>query len=508
MKTYPKLVLVIAVIISLFSCSKKTPEQKIHEVVASKANFQVNQFILDKFKDHRIVMLADAGHESGDFLRTASSFLDYWIDSSQPYNANLQQLVLVLEGDSLEVSRIKKYADSHEYRDLIGDKPLFWAYRSTASLEFLWRLGEITRLANEKGLKFDILGPEKVIDIDSWNIAKRDSFFLNDRDVFSSNSVINYLKANPDCKALIYYGSAHLNREKCLKKADSLSADGYYMAHYLEQEYGNKLYIINQYPVGYLEDPQAFYGPDSSFVIDNNYIGKFIDSRVSNFDATIFIQGYSEPTISLQAVKSKALAKLALDCLKASYPDENEFYHVMNVNAIEYPFILSGLYNNNGHRNNYRHALLMIPEWEKWIDNPANDVVKEIIEQKQVGRLLDSLKTAIDTSVASNRAFLFTYYTGQQWGYNRQRANYDSQSFIKKFHSDNADDRALRIDDYEYFLQHNENLLIVTDLVQLLWVGTDQEKQEAVAELQKRTGQTFTSAPEWMKWWRGNYKKL
>ncbi len=59
---------------------------------------------------------------------------------------------------------------------------------------------------------FDLIGPEKNINPSGWSFAKRDSFFVLERDEYSSTQIINTLKNNPDSKALIFYGSAHLNK--------------------------------------------------------------------------------------------------------------------------------------------------------------------------------------------------------------------------------------------------------------------------------------------------------
>jgi hypothetical protein len=513
MKTYPKLVLVIAVIITLFSCSKKTPEQKIHEVVASKANFQVNQFILDKFKDHRIVMLADNERLESAYLRQLTSFLDYWNDDARNDKDAPRKLVVVVEHDSIEAGMILKYAKSRNLQDLIGKYPYYVLFNTTSELENYWRIGDLLKPSsvsdpNAKGLKLDILGPEMVIDPDTWTVAKRDSFFINSRDTISANVVINYLIANPDNKALIFYSGPHLVKDKTSKPLNSGSVEGYYMALYLYEKFGDQLYCINQLPVGFLQDSRAFFGPDSSYAIENKYIGNFLDSYNNKFDATIFFEGYSEPTINLQIVKSKSLGWLELNYLKDYYSQKDVHPSKWSNWAAEYLSILTGQMDFLDDTSTPKLIKSNIPIWEKWLNDSKVDVVTEITSLAINQRLLNLVKTSSDTSVACHSAFLFTLITGQEWGYNMSLAQREKEQFIQKFHAENADDRALRIDDYEYFLQHNENLLIVTDLVQLLWVGTDQEKQEALAELQKRTGQTYTTAPDWMKWWRENYKKL
>ncbi len=521
MRSLVKFAALLFVLLLFPSCAKKDSNQEIEKLLKAHARTDINQFILDKFKDHRIIMIGDAGHDQGIFSRNISSFLNYWLVAVQNGKTDLKNLVLILEADSIQVKDLRKYMVSHEYRDLIGSRPFdFYSFISTADLEFYWSLGDLLNkvdLANANGgnIKFDVLGPEMVLNLDKdLTRAKSESWFVNTRDTASSHAVINYLKGNPDAKALIFYGNAHMAKGKVSKPVKLVPSEGYYMAHYLDQEFGRRFYEIDQF--GFIVDGGPLAAPGSSYVIDEKHYNKAVSliwpskPYLSDVNATITVVGEPEVTVSWPFVKSKTLGRLALHEIKTLIEQKKLFHMNMGAEPALYLSMLTGDLGYFGHEHDTTIILKNIPVWEKWLNDPKNDVVKEIIAEASTRRLLALIKSTRDSSIEVRCETYFLLATAQEGSgsYNIRMTGAIMENLSKNYNQDTDKDRASRFEYFDEILNKHSNKFIVTDLVQLLWVGTEQERREAVDELQKRTGQKFITAPEWMKWWRENYGRL
>jgi hypothetical protein len=521
MKSFARFAVLLSALLLFVSCAKKDPAKEITDILNAHANVSVNKFILDKFKDYRIIMIADAGHSEGIYLRTISSFLNGWFDAAINNGTPVRNLVLIREDDSLHIQDIKKYMISHDYRDLIGNRPLdYYSWMSTADLEFYWTLGDLAKRidqANAKGanVKLDILGPEMVPNLDDWSIAKRDEWFVNSRDTISSNAVIRYLKANPDTKALIFYGSAHIAKSKVRKPVNAGSSEGFYMAHYLYQEFGDQFFEIDQYGPSLREGPIVtgpLVTPGSPYILEQKYYNEITSLQNTpcpgprSVDATIMIIGEVEPIVSWPFIKSKNLGWLALEEIKTLIQQNKLFHLNMGVEAASYLSMLTGDMRYIANRKDTTIIYECIATWERWLNDPDNDVVKEIVAEAPARHLLTLMKSAGDKDTEVESELLFTLSTGLLNTYDARMVPVLRKTISAQY--DNEVDWPSRFEYNQLRLVKQSNRIIVTDLVQLLWVGTDQEKQEAVAELQKRTGRALTTPPEWMKWWREDYWRL
>ncbi len=507
---------IAAAVLVMFSCAKKDPHQEIENIIKTHAKTDINHFILDKFRDHRIIMLADAGHSEGVYQRTVSSFLKYWMDAAIDGRSPVKDLVLIREDDSLHIQDIKRYMVSHEYRDLIGNRPIdFYSWLSTADLEFYWELGDLVKKINQAdsggaNIKFNILGPEMVLDLDNWTVQKRDEWFVNSRDTISSKAIISYLDANPETKALIFYGNAHMAKEKVHKPTKSGPSEGYYMAHYLDQEFGSNFYEIDQFE--YVNPTGPMVTPGSSYVIEQKYYDELSalmntpNLGTANVDAAIIKVGESELTVSWPFVKSKTLGWLSLEEIKTLIARKKLFHLNMGAECAFYLSMLTGDLKYIANRKDSTIIYKCVPAWEKWLGDPQNDVVNEIVALAPARHLLDLMKSAKEKDTEVEAEYSFTLTTGLSGTYNIRTSSAIRKTIAEQY--DNEVDWPSKFEYEELLINKASNRIIVTDLVQLLWVGTDRERQKAVAQLQKRTGQNFTTAPEWMKWWRENYYSL
>jgi hypothetical protein len=56
------------------------------------------------------------------------------------------------------------------------------------------------------------------------------------------------------------------------------------------------------------------------------------------------------------------------------------------------------------------------------------------------------------------------------------------------------------------FVRAQNRSLVEYFLLNLLWIGTPDEKARALAKLQTLTGRRHRTAEEWSDWWRGRYR--
>jgi hypothetical protein len=56
------------------------------------------------------------------------------------------------------------------------------------------------------------------------------------------------------------------------------------------------------------------------------------------------------------------------------------------------------------------------------------------------------------------------------------------------------------------FVRAHHRDLVEYFLVNLLWIGTPEEKARAFAELTTLTGRSYRTPEEWSEWWRGRYR--
>ncbi|MCP4685278.1 MAG: hypothetical protein GY867_07495, partial [bacterium] len=211
-----------ALLIAISSCGERDVEGELRDHIAENARYDVNQFVLEKLEQNRIVMLADAGHGVRLYLQSVIGILNHWLDtniaragSGDPICRNV---ILVLELDSLWVEAVEEYGESNDPDDVLYIGHLATEIFTTAKLEFYLDLGDLRRRIDEynqscsqdQPLNLSLFGPEKPIDMDNWSAEKREQFFVYERDEYSSQRLTAHLEQHPESRALVFYGNAHL----------------------------------------------------------------------------------------------------------------------------------------------------------------------------------------------------------------------------------------------------------------------------------------------------------
>jgi hypothetical protein len=486
----------------LCGCTPSESQQK--ESLLQHCDYNPSHFLLSQLSTHRAVLLGDSGHGSSLYMQTVISFLNYWLDTVRKDDGLSgdipRKLFLILERDSLGIERIKKYWETSDVYDVSADGGFFNTIFTTSSLEYLSDLHAFsTRVADynatadeEHRVSFDIYGPEKVIDIADWSRAKGARFFVHERDEYSSEKVLALLEQNPDWKALMFYGSMHLNRSHTLKVADSLSDSGYFLAHYISDGLASTggLYLVYQLSLRHVGvDSTVWRAPYSSYGVDIaaiNCPSVTTNPWVKGQDAYILWYQWTPKDRPVMYLQSDNLVRATIRGFNTWTNMENDFYRTNFKFSYLYLSTISGIDVDT--TVDYEHSEF-IPQttrkWKDWYASAKLDVVSDIESGAVLDRLLD--QTGRSTGVWARR------YAWMLAGMACEEPERDTTLTP-------ADLVAL----YKDKLVYDRRPIMIDHLVNLLWVGTPEECEKARVILKRETGQDFSTAKEWMVWYRQN----
>lgn len=492
-------------LIIILHCGKVQNEQDIQRLIKHNSTHNVNQFIMEKLEENRIVMLADGGHGESLYLQRLISFLDYWLYQIIQREDNKQNIprdiILIIETDSISINRIKRFGVSGNIVDVFTLGFLSSDKFTTADIEFYFDLGCLTKRIEEYNLSvvkaqkigFELFGPEKPIDLENWSFQKRDRFSLFERDEYSSDQIIRHLDEHPEAKALIFYGAAHLNKVKTLKHAGDKEVTGFYLAHYLSENIGDVgIYTINQIrPRAWKHYPHISAGPEFTYAFDNVFLRNSILNRDNVYDftdATLTIIEPQEASRALRWVVSEQMVDLIMKNIRKRMNIENDFYRYSLAAAIQYLLMVSGNEYEIFSQDDQHHAEMLVKQWEAWYDSASIDIVGDIESMNLWRRLLD----------------LMAQSKGKYTGWYEVSI---ARTISMKPFRDSTISSAMLSEYYEDLLQEKRKQIVLVNLIHLLWVGTDEEKEKAVDILKDETGEGYTTAKQWMVWLRQYIEK-
>ena len=227
---------------------------------------ELNPFILKELNRRKIVMLSDSYHGHGFFLTKVTRFLNYWLDQTaeQKQTEIPQKLVLFLEGTDENIGSVNAFIDT-------GDLDSFFRYyivydshakSNLFTLDFCLflhrlrnlkeRIGQINR-THDLNLELEVAGAESDPPYtlnDMVHLSRNDflekklNYFVYERDRLCSLKIQDYLDTHPGAKAIVFYGSLHMIREKVDKNQEKRivkkEMPGYYLAHYLDSLYARE----------------------------------------------------------------------------------------------------------------------------------------------------------------------------------------------------------------------------------------------------------------------------
>ena len=497
--------LLMVMLIAFEGCAPGKDELALD--VQKHSTHDIDGFILDKLEHNRVVMLADNAHFSSLYYQSVTSALNRWLDRLTGGVADSlvipRKLFLVLEMVSGEKANITRYFEtgdifaSYPYADIVS--PRF----NTARVEFYSDLRDLKQkiaafnadAPMHRRIEFDIVGPEKDEDYSSWSREKGDSFFFYERDEYSSQQVIDLLDKNPDYKALIYYGGAHLNKSMATKPGTVLTGKGYCMAHYLEEHFGQNdgLFAIMQIPLSWAREYADMYQTAApAFAMDNHEINSkavLPDIRKAGSDGTVVYFDLLPVEMRLERIWSRNMIALCVRRLQevTSAYDTTSWHDIRG--TVAYLTSITGSEWKKFDPNDAASSRIVAAKWRQWYDTASIDMVAAIESQAPLARMIDHM-------AAADGKFVNWYelLISSALGIDADR--------------DTTATPAERAEAYRAYLQDNRRLLTIEHLVHLLWIGTEAEKNQAVAVLQRETKQAYVTAKDWTSWWRKNCHKL
>jgi hypothetical protein len=126
-----------------------------------------------------------------------------------------------------------------------------------------------------------------------------------------------------------------------------------------------------------------------------------------------------------------------------------------------------------------------IRRWKRWHKSTKLDIVRDIENLTFWKRIIDWIGASQDPQAAQYEMLLGNLVGYKVW-----------------FHA-GAPPKP-RAESYRRYLNQYRRPIVIENLIPLLWVGSDSEKQKARAVLERESGQKFATVKEWLQWWYGS----
>ena len=496
---YPSFLLAAAFALMLSAQKLSAQDERRNDLTAlikQHASWSPADFLLNKIAMNRIVMLADAGHGDPLYYRTVIAVLNTWVSKHEEGTNNVPpKLLLFLEIDSARASALKHYFITMDPLETIEPISFRGDQFTTGTLEFYDDLRTLSNRieafnrGRDQGaqISFDIIGPEKVIDLSDWTSEKRDRFFVRGRDEYSSQKIKETLDADPNAKALVFYGNAHLQRGNVMKQAGSQRGAGKYLAQYLLESFGPQggVYICGQVDAAkaaWMDEGATNVG--KTFAVDQSLFNGTALGENMSFPPTDGCIYYFVPPRKARHITdiiSENLVRYILDRIDLYTDSTKEFYRGY---LDTWAYYLSTVAATDWHPLDHGNARTMdstINAWKQWRQNVAFDAVDEVATLEYFKRYVNLIRTI-----------------------NQKQSTWHQIQVEKlvgfKIWYDNDVSPQVRGDAYWNTIAKYRKSVVVENLIQLLWVASKAEHERAVAVLKKETGMDFTTAKEWTVW--------
>ena len=518
-------------LICLIGCSKQ--ESTVDKVKNYFRPDSLNDLLIDNLRAKKIIMLGDGEHGNGYYMRLVTGFLDRWLDQLEKEKASLssqgeaqkrdlllhplpKKIILFIETDSIEVDTIRHYMyTSNILNWLMGalhNETKWGGLRGGISMDKieyfnnLKRIEERVRKLNTQDeshpYDFRIIGAEGVPPIDF--IMTKDTtmrrerrqqtrkeifeYFVNQRDEISSSNIRKALGTNSDYKALIFYGTGHLLRGRQNKAKIGYiegvnTAYGYCMAHYLDQHYSRdsvSIFYTTNYP-----------GGGASGIAE-------LERGALSSDYSVDCSPTPPGQCPLEIINCQTTLRARFELMKkydlGSSDEEQAYAYIYTRNLI---YQLKRSYLNS--RPAVRPWLDSLLRYALYPSRLGNERKVEIADKLIIGF------DAVQNINLLDEWIVIQLNDGSQYlpMLRMVLANMPLQgpNILQYRLLENSN-----LDQYSKstILKQKENLIDYF-LVNLLWIGTPDEKNRARNELISRTGLKLTTEEEWNTWWRSKY---
>jgi len=516
-----KLVIILSFLFGACAAHQEAPPR----IVRTYPIDSLNALIMANVNDKRVVMIADAGHGHGCYMERVTSFLRRWVGEAAFPHADSptpSALILFLEMDQQLEQDINEYVASGNLDPLftrILDGCIKWGEVAftTDYLRFFHELRdiclEIDRLNQDRPknkLELRIVGAEEdppykyedriTMPPDKFEMIKF-LYFAKERDKQSSMRIKRTLDQNPRAKGLVFYGEAHLARDKQDKsgiaRLEHLSIPPlyeYYLAHYLDSLLGRKQVSVFKYG-----RPVVVAGIGQS--------GNVIERLQLRNEAPDYVVHRVRPQRApcrVRFLRSNAILTTLLQGMRNYGRGQGKENYSL---AMAYGWQLYSqllhtyLYVEPAHRAEidsiYNFLTTRDPRGIPEVARIAEGLMRSFDAVENIERMSTWLtKGGLPDSslyVPMVRGILqglpSTTGPGRSMGLK-------APPELSKYTLSSAEEQALAT---------REKELIQYSLINLLWLATPAEKEKAGRALQKSTGLNFTEAGDWSTWWETKF---
>ncbi len=519
-------------VISSFCKAQYPPAKEINTYAVSS----LDSLLLESISSKRITLLADNYHGHFSYENLVAHFLNFWLDSrtnNKSDNKIASKLVLFLEVDSVYMHHINKVIKSGNVNDFIKyniEQVIEyggWEKCTVDRIHFILELGSIVnRIKNinsrTKTLNIDlqIVSAESVPPPDSsyTNIPyERFLWFVKERDKLSSKNICFFLERNPDYKALIFYGGAHLIRYEFDKRPFSpvplaKPVKDFFLTHYLDQYFGR-------------QQVSAFSTASSSQEIGSNKQIKIIEYEPKDYSVDFNVCYKIIPTnpFPIYFLKNRTVLKSIIELVqeykqKIGHLDFSSIQQpdVIYSKKIDYALYVaftriffnqvkrSSLYLNPLLKNKI-DSLAYYPLHAKdqdWAFNNTFRISQELVDNFDFISDIEKMNDWIIPKYKFVDSLLY-YQSLKSIIYNLPPDTTDevfqneikNSSLVNTLTNFEKDQIAKRI-----------NELKIYTAINALWVNDDAENKKYFQYLSEKTGCNFGSREEWFDWWMKRYR--
>ncbi|MBN2090774.1 hypothetical protein JW964_14270 [candidate division KSB1 bacterium] len=469
----------------------------------------LDSLLLEKSKSSQIIMLSDFYHRHGFYMSNVTAFLNYWLErlTAKSKDKNLPtKMVLVLEVYQEMQVEINSFLNTGDISKLLTYYIELHAksFSNIFTVDYLVFLNELRQIKlridairnNNKQIEFKIICAESdppykfqdVINMSREEFERqRLLWFVYDRDRLSAENVSRFLQENPGFKAFVFYGDAHLIRERISKNpGESQELFGYFIAHYLDSLYSRRQVITFQ----------------TNFSEQEHHIEEF-EQRSFSPDFLIYTSPDPPHPLRISFIKSKTYFAAMFDLLQ-KFAHRNTKEDMLLTRNIA--FLLA-----NGLMRTY---LTSEQNWIAKIDTFAFLIRNEKNYQTVINQLINMFQNLIE-NYDSIKAFenlhqtlTFNHFPDSAMYNQELRQMLSNLKDIRSKKILSLDDmQSLEKNKFSLTTTERELIIIHQDAIRnylaigALFSADEPEKKSIIEYLKHKTGLNFNTEKEWYAWW-------
>jgi hypothetical protein len=472
--------------------------QGISNISAQEKSYNTKpyNFVASEIMSNKIVMVGENGclHHYNLFpYITLSNIIKCWNNEAKEENIHNRTLTLIMEKSPSAVKLIQQYIDNDDLNPFL-DK--HYDVYSLEDLYLFYKLRELGKEIRNNGNMFKIVGfeiDERYKDERFFTTTdeERRIFYGRDRDSLLYANMKAYIKSNPEKNIVLDYGNAHLDEEygQMTEPTKTYDGKGYFLAHYLRKEFGEKFVTIDQ---SFIDENVAFnYGNDLAYLKDKNFLIKKED--------TLFV------------------GKIPFTQLKSDFI-------IIKHDGLVGPHFIRDIFSRNTLIRDYNKVSEFEILSKKY--NQAFSLKQSEVNNALVSLTLQSIKLITGTEFPSVKDFKSYIDSTENYFYHDRILKEEFSNELLAGLQNNPNDR-----DYRYMLFSlglspwiylNSNLnptkeqwdnnywknvpsnMNYFDYVGLFWFGNSSEKLRAKKYLSDFTNKDFTEPAEYLEWYYKN----